>query len=79
MFKATKRFIAGAVCPKCAAEDRIQAYKEEGVQYRECVECGFKERENFGTSSQRPLATRVSDGMEDVEAQPINLIDPKSD
>ena len=74
MFKANKRFIAGAVCPKCAESDKLVAYREEGVQYRECVACGFKERENFNQQS-RELATRVSDPLDSVKAEPVTLID----
>ncbi len=75
MFKANKRFIAGAVCPKCAEMDKIVAYKEDGKQYRECVACGFKEKENFANNPQE-LATRVADPMDQIEATPVTLIDP---
>ena len=36
-----KRFIAGAVCPRCAEQDRIRAWDVDGVRHRECVACGF--------------------------------------
>lgn len=35
----TYRFIAGAICPKCQAEDRIMAYKGN----KKCVACGFQD------------------------------------
>ena len=43
-----KRFIAGAVCPKCKEIDRMvletsEAGDEEEVQRRCCVSCGFSE------------------------------------
>ena len=39
-----KRFIAGAVCPRCGAMDRIRAWTtESGKQLRDCVACGFNE------------------------------------
>jgi uncharacterized metal-binding protein (TIGR02443 family) len=38
---APKRFIAGAVCPRCAAQDRVVVFPEGERQRRECVECGF--------------------------------------
>ena len=42
MFKATKRFIAGAVCPKCSEMDKILMFKDEnGKENRECVACGY--------------------------------------
>lgn len=37
-----KRFIAGAVCPRCAQMDRIVMFTDDqGRQVRECVACGF--------------------------------------
>ena len=38
-----RRFIAGAVCPKCAEMDKTVMYRVSDVeQVRECVRCGFK-------------------------------------
>lgn len=40
-----KRFIAGAVCPRCGQMDRIVAHTPEtGLPVRECVACGFNEQ-----------------------------------
>ena len=37
-----KRFIAGAVCPRCAEMDKIMMFTDDdGEQVRECVACGF--------------------------------------
>ncbi|MFP8966759.1 YheV family putative zinc ribbon protein [Pokkaliibacter sp. CJK22405] len=36
-----KRFIAGAVCPRCAKQDTIRMYRDEEREYRECVACDF--------------------------------------
>ena len=38
---ARKRFIAGAVCPQCEAEDRLVVYVENRTEYQECVACGY--------------------------------------
>jgi len=38
-----KRFIAGAVCPKCYAADKTLAYEDPEKYHRECVACGFQE------------------------------------
>ena len=35
-----KRFIAGAVCPKCKAQDTMALTKEDGVEKVTCVSCG---------------------------------------
>ncbi|WP_166253002.1 YheV family putative zinc ribbon protein [Marinobacter salicampi] len=40
-----KRFIAGAVCPRCAEMDKITMYTTEEGQFRECVACGFADKE----------------------------------
>ncbi|KAA1174185.1 YheV family putative metal-binding protein [Marinobacter salinexigens] len=37
-----KRFIAGAVCPRCAEMDKIMMFTDDNdKQVRECVACGF--------------------------------------
>ncbi len=35
-----KRFIAGAMCPKCKAMDTMALTKENGVETVTCVSCG---------------------------------------
>ena len=35
-----KRFIAGAVCPKCKAMDTMALTKENSVEKVTCVSCG---------------------------------------
>lgn len=50
-----RRFIAGAVCPRCKAMDTVIMYRVEGRDYRECVSCDFEEGADFsiqGKSSQ---------------------------
>ena len=34
-----KRFIAGAVCPKCHQADALRWWIEHQIEYVECVEC----------------------------------------
>lgn len=63
-----KRFIAGAVCPKCSAMDRIQMYRIDGVDYRECVECGFKDEMRFQPAV-RELDTRVNQEEQVVKSE----------
>ena len=55
----TKRFIAGAVCPKCALLDKIVMYRSEDGEYRECVSCDFTDKMNFKPKP-RELETRVN-------------------
>lgn len=57
-----KRFIAGAICPRCAEMDKITMHTtDDGDQVRECVACGYTD----ALSEQEPpanpeLATRVN-------------------
>jgi uncharacterized metal-binding protein (TIGR02443 family) len=38
--KSKRRFIAGAVCPKCKAQDTMALTKEDEVEKVTCVACG---------------------------------------
>ncbi len=73
-----KRFIAGAVCPKCGEMDCIKAETDpvNGVMKRECVSCGYQDE--MITSSLDEIDTRVTPKPQKpvVEAQVIRLIDP---
>ena len=84
-----RRFIAGAVCPRCARMDRIVV--DPDTDRRECVSCGYSEaRPGQGSSNQlRPapatalpvieLPTRVNRPAArrvETPAEPVRLIDP---
>lgn len=74
-----KRFIAGAICPKCSALDKLKAWQEDGFQHRECVECGFTDRLSLQAppaSLANELATRVNSTTPDPrdEIQVVKLI-----
>ena len=43
-FSTEKRFIAGVICPKCSALDKLVAYAQDDTNYRECLRCGFKKQ-----------------------------------
>lgn len=73
VYSTTRRFLAGAICPRCEAVDRIQVYAEEGRDFRECVACGFKDEMHFpGTA--REIPTRVQPDKADSEAQAVKII-----
>ncbi|MBH9326635.1 YheV family putative metal-binding protein [Pseudomonas aeruginosa] len=56
-----KRFIAGAVCPACSEQDKIQMWEEDGVPHRECVACGYADTLHAqGQSIPKELGTRVN-------------------
>lgn len=57
-----KRFIAGAVCPRCAEMDKITMYTDHaGEQIRECIACGFTDGISDTEAPVNPeLETRVN-------------------
>ncbi len=71
-----RRFIAGAVCPRCSAMDTIVVDRESDL--RECVACGFSDpRPKDGlvaeppTRVSRPAARRV-----ETPAAVVRILDP---
>jgi uncharacterized metal-binding protein (TIGR02443 family) len=75
-FNSRRRFIAGAVCPRCAAVDRVVVDLDS--DQRECVACGFSEARPAPAAA-RELPTRVSRAAaRRVETRPeaVRLIDP---
>jgi uncharacterized metal-binding protein (TIGR02443 family) len=73
-YSTTRRFVAGAVCPRCSEMDKLVVFNEEGKDYRECVACGYKEEMRFKPVS-RELETRVNQTEEDKNAvQVVNIL-----
>lgn len=68
VYSKTPRFIAGAVCPRCAEMDRLKVYNEDGKDYRECVSCGFKQEQHIQQQVREP-ETRVNTTQEEKAAQ----------
>jgi len=58
-FSKKKRFLAGATCPRCSAQDKIRVYSEDDTNYRECVSCGFKDEIHINSAG-REMETRVN-------------------
>jgi|TARA_B110000503_G_scaffold106716_1_gene159386 uncharacterized metal-binding protein (TIGR02443 family) len=77
-FSTKKQFIAGVTCPKCSLLDKIQAFSTDGVDYRECISCGFLDEMRV-YSTPRELETRVNaDAADDAnKISPVKLMDPK--
>ena len=73
----TKRFIAGAVCPRCAAMDRIVTYSTDQGHFRECVSCGFHEKlqDPEAVAPRAELETRVNRRPDpsDPDVQPLRF------
>lgn len=79
MFKAQKRFIAGAVCPKCSEMDKLVMYKnEEGKETRECVACGYIDVMKDEIEQPEELTTRVTpvgQAIRDEDEQPLKIFE----
>lgn len=67
----TKRFIAGAVCPRCAEMDRLVIFDQDGDTFKECVSCGYSEKQLAQVELQE-LDTRVNHN--DVESEAVEPI-----
>lgn len=67
-YSTKRRFVAGAICPKCSAMDKIVVYNEDEKDYRECVACGYKDEMRF-ENQQRELETRVNTPEEKIAAE----------
>ena len=57
--KEKRRFIAGAVCPRCGEMDRVVMIYTGRKQTRECVACGFRD-ELSEVGATQELPTRVN-------------------
>lgn len=83
--KIIKRFVAGAVCPRCAEMDKLVMFRnEQDQQVRECVRCGYSDLMNANGQAEE-ITTRVNQAR--VGEQPlahedeisiVNIMDPKS-
>jgi uncharacterized metal-binding protein (TIGR02443 family) len=72
-----KRFIAGAVCPRCGVMDRLVVYREDNKEYRECVSCDFQDEMIFKPAV-RELDTRVNvtEDEKRAETQVVRIVGP---
>ncbi|WP_458526556.1 YheV family putative zinc ribbon protein [Onishia taeanensis] len=76
----TKRFIAGVICPRCAAMDRVRSWEQHGIRYRDCVSCDFFEQLPIEDESLPEMETRVNQPREDQQrqdVQTVKILDPK--
>lgn len=55
-----KRFIAGAICPKCKALDSIMLYFENNVEKISCTQCDYTESQTDDTVA---AASKHSDNV----------------
>jgi len=73
-YSTKRRFMAGAVCPRCSKMDSIVVYNLDGKDFRECVSCDFKEemRLNIATSELETRVNNTTDQQQDVQV--INIL-----
>ena len=71
-----RRFIAGAVCPRCAAMDRIVV--DLDTDRRECVACGFSDSRPVAAGPEEPKTrvNRASARRVETCAEPVKLVNP---
>ena len=55
-----KRFIAGAVCPKCKSMDSIMLFMENNVEKIQCTQCDYQETQS---STEVQSQTRDSENV----------------
>ncbi len=51
-----KRFVAGAICPKCQLIDKIVVYHNGETEVCECVRCGYKQ---FQAQEAKPVIAKL--------------------
>jgi len=75
-----RRFIAGAVCPRCGAMDKIVV--DMNSDQRECVACGYADsRPNAAPRELKTRVNRPSARRVETTAEPVRLVPapPKSE
>jgi uncharacterized protein len=77
-----RRFIAGAVCPRCAQMDKVVMYDNDaGERVRECISCGYRDALD-AQGNPHELETRVNQPragekplMHEDEIRVVNILD----
>jgi len=72
---STKRFIAGAVCPRCGEMDRLVTYTIDDDTFKECVSCDFEEKQLVQVDPGE-METRVNQLTEEesLDENPIQVV-----
>jgi uncharacterized metal-binding protein (TIGR02443 family) len=59
--------------------DRIRAWEQNGIRYRECVNCDFFEQLPIEEDALTEMTTRVNqvrDDQHQQDVQPVRILDP---
>ncbi|MCL5256011.1 MAG: YheV family putative metal-binding protein [Gammaproteobacteria bacterium] len=59
MSRSRKRFIAGATCPQCKAQDTLMVYLENDQEQVTCVECDYQMSEAEREQEKKGAAVAV--------------------
>jgi len=72
---SVKRFIAGAVCPRCGEMDRLVTYTSDEGTFKECVNCDFEEKQLVQVE-QGEMETRVNQLSEEesLDESPVQVV-----
>ena len=62
-----RRFIAGAKCPKCQAQDRVVMITTHDDEWIECVECDYTEQR---PSEENYVEPEVADDIGVIQFKP---------
>lgn len=81
MISSKRRFIAGAVCPRCKAMDTTVVWQQEGRDFRACVACDFEEGASFHVGKELPtrvnMPQQTDKHKDEQELAVVTIIDPK--
>ncbi|MEQ8858231.1 MAG: YheV family putative metal-binding protein [Pseudomonadales bacterium] len=73
---ATRKFIAGAVCPECRQMDRIVLEDGDGQRRRRCVNCGHTDTMASGSAIE-PTTRVTGRPLGEVPAASVRIVDPR--
>ena len=70
-----KRFIAGAVCPRCGEMDRLVSYTNDEGSFKECVSCDFEEKQlvQVAPGEMETRVNQLTEG-ESLDENPIQVV-----
>ncbi len=72
-----KRFIAGAVCPRCQSLDTIFVHAQDDKRLRGCVACDFKDEIRLQAPySEITTRVNVTEEVKARDTQTIRILDP---
>lgn len=75
-----KRFVAGAVCPRCGEMDRLVTYTNDAGTYKECVNCDYEEKQLVqvepGEMETRVNQLSETESLDENPVQVVKIMEP---